>query len=208
MHTKIHFIEAAEKLIREDGIAGVTIRKIATQAGYNSATLYNYFDDLEHLILFASMRHLRAYVRELEKETTRDMNTLEVYRVIYKVFCDYSFRSPTIFHNMFFGRYSAKLNDVLQEYYQLFPDELDNQKSVVKSMLSLGDIYQRDLAIMRALVEEHFVKPEKGNDTVQLIVRTHQSFLADACIRGGQLDIVEHVTKFMELFDYIMEAAK
>ena len=36
----IYFIEAAEKLIRQNGIENLSIRKIATEAGYNSATIY------------------------------------------------------------------------------------------------------------------------------------------------------------------------
>lgn len=49
----IYFIEAAEKLIRQNGIENLSIRKIATEAGYNSATIYNYFNDLEQLTMFA-----------------------------------------------------------------------------------------------------------------------------------------------------------
>lgn len=41
----IYFIEAAEKLIRQNGIENLSIRKIATEAGYNSATIYNYFNE-------------------------------------------------------------------------------------------------------------------------------------------------------------------
>ena len=38
-----YFIEATEKLIRSEGLDGLSIRKIAGEAGYNSATIYNYF---------------------------------------------------------------------------------------------------------------------------------------------------------------------
>ena len=40
----ILFIEAAEKMLREGGLASVSIRKVASEVGYNSATLYNYFE--------------------------------------------------------------------------------------------------------------------------------------------------------------------
>lgn len=63
-----YFIEATEKLIKEDSIAGLSIGKIAAEAGYNSATLYNYFHDLEHLVLFASVRYLREYISTLAKK--------------------------------------------------------------------------------------------------------------------------------------------
>lgn len=45
-----YFIDAAVQIIDEEGIDGVSIRKVADIAGYNSATLYNYFDDLPHLV--------------------------------------------------------------------------------------------------------------------------------------------------------------
>lgn len=44
------FINAAVELIDENGIENVTIRGVAAKAGYNSATIYNYFENLDHLI--------------------------------------------------------------------------------------------------------------------------------------------------------------
>lgn len=204
----IYFIEATEKLIKEEGIDGLSIRKIAAEAGYNSATLYNYFKDLEHLVLFASVRHLREYVNELQKPLKPDMNALEIYRVIYEVFSRMSFRSPEIFYNMFFGRYNGKLSQVLQQYYELFPDELGEHKGFVRRMLCEGNIYKRDLAFMDALVEEGFVKEDQKEIVVQAIVRTHQSFIAEACVIGDDLDIEAHKEQYMKLFDFIMKAAK
>lgn len=203
----IYFIEATEKLIREDGIDGLSIRRIAGEAGYNSATLYNYFDDLEHLVLFASVRHLREYVTALQKSIKPDMDALQIYRIVYENFCEFSFRFPEIFNNMFFGRYKDRLGNVLRRYYELFPDEIGEQKIFVKGMLSQGNIYERDLAFMEGLVEEGFVSPEKKEMTVQLLVRTHQSFIFDASIEGTDLDVERHVESFMKIFDYIMEGA-
>lgn len=45
-----YFIDAANQIIENEGIESVTIRKVADIAGYNSATLYNYFNDLNHLL--------------------------------------------------------------------------------------------------------------------------------------------------------------
>ena len=54
-----YFIIAAQQIIQEEGIKAVTIRKVAALAGYNSATIYNYFENLENLLFFASMKYLR-----------------------------------------------------------------------------------------------------------------------------------------------------
>ncbi len=38
-----HFIDAADQIISDKGIDGLTIRGVSEIAGYNSATLYGYF---------------------------------------------------------------------------------------------------------------------------------------------------------------------
>lgn len=49
------FIEATKSLMDSVGEEGLSIRKIAAKAGYNSATIYNYFQDLDELMLFGSV---------------------------------------------------------------------------------------------------------------------------------------------------------
>lgn len=51
-----YFINATIELMEEIGIENLTIRKVAERAKYNSATLYNYFDSLDELEMFASVK--------------------------------------------------------------------------------------------------------------------------------------------------------
>ena len=73
----MYFVEATEKILKEEGIPGVTIRRIAAEAGYNSATLYNYFQDLDELILFGSVCFLRDYLLSLARHLEPEMTALE-----------------------------------------------------------------------------------------------------------------------------------
>ena len=206
------FIEAAEGLLRKEGPGGLSIRKVASEAGYNSATLYNYFQDLEHLTLFASVRYLREYVALLEKNLTEDMNAFQRYRMIYRCFNTCAFREPEIFHGMFFGRHSGLLGEVLQVYYeQLFPQELDGLSGQMKQMLRLGTMYERDSLMMKDLVAEGFVAPEKAEKTMELMIALHQHYIHEAMIRSaisGDFDTAAHQEGFDAAFLYIMEAAK
>lgn len=206
------FIEAAEGLLRKEGPGGLSIRKVAAEAGYNSATLYNYFQDLEHLTLFASVRYLREYVALLEKNLTEDMNAFQRYRMIYRCFNTCAFREPEIFHGMFFGRHSGLLGEVLQVYYeQLFPQELDGLSGQMKQMLRLGTMYERDSLMMKDLVAEGFVAPEKAEKTMELMIALHQHYIHEAMIRSaisGDFDTAAHQEGFDAAFLYIMEAAK
>ena len=48
--TILYFIQAAEELIAEKGQDNITVREVANRAVYNIATLYNYFENINHLI--------------------------------------------------------------------------------------------------------------------------------------------------------------
>ncbi|WP_283606896.1 TetR/AcrR family transcriptional regulator [Faecalispora anaeroviscerum] len=205
----IFFIEATRELLLTEGVDGLSIRKIATKAGYNSATIYNYFQDLEHLTLFGSVCYLRDYVASLAKSLTPEMNSLERFRMIYRCFNDIAFRNPDIFHNLFFGRRSEMLGDVLHTYYyDLFPEELSGISSTMRQMMISGSMRERDYVTMQAMVQEGFVAPEKADITLDLIIATHQTFIYEACLQGDRLDIQTHKQKFMQLFEYLLDAAK
>lgn len=204
----IYFIEATEKLIQSEGVEGISIRKIANQAGYNSATIYNYFDDLEHLVLFGSVCYLREYVITLGKFLKPDMTSIDRYKTIYKCFNEVAFCYPEIFHNMFFGKYSHKLGMVVKVYYQeLFPSELEGLSEKMKQMLVEGSMRERDEITMECMVQDGFVLEEKADITLELIISLHQSFIYEACLRGETLNIEEHKNKFNRLFEYILEMA-
>lgn len=205
----IYFIEATQKLIRTEGMDSLSIRKIANTAGYNSATLYNYFYDLEHLIMFGSVCYLREYVLALASSLNSEMTSKERFQTIYHCFNEIAFQNPDIFYHMFFGRYSSSLGEVLHTYYyELFPDELDGLGEPMKRMMVAGTMRERDSVTMQAMVEDGFVALEKKDMTLDLIIAVHQSFLYQAYIQNGELDIEKHKQKFNQLFEYLLEAAK
>ena len=205
----IYFIEATRNLIQAEGVDGLSIRKIANEAGYNSATLYNYFRDLEHLTLFGSVCYLRDYVVLLGKSLTPEMNALERFRTIYHCFYDIAFRNPDIFHNMFFGRHSEALGEVLHTYYyELFPDELAGLNEPMRQMLVSGSMRERDSVTMQDMVREGFVSPDKADLTLDLIISVHQNFIYEAAIQGDSLDLDAHKSRFFQMFDYLLAAAK
>ena len=82
----MYFIEATQELILNESIENLSIKKIADTAGYNTATIYNYFEDLEELILYSSIDYLKIYLKDLKSEINYNMKAIEMYETIYKVF--------------------------------------------------------------------------------------------------------------------------
>ena len=116
----MYFIEATQELILDEGLEKLSIKKIAEKAGYNSATIYNYFENLEVLILYASVNYLKDYLNELKNEITADMKAIEVYETVYRIFTKHSFEQPEIFHTLFFGKYSYKLENIIKNTTKSF----------------------------------------------------------------------------------------
>ena len=63
-----YFIKSAQDIMTAEGMQGITLRKVADGAGYNNATLYNYFDDLDHVVLYACLKYLSLYNNSVAKE--------------------------------------------------------------------------------------------------------------------------------------------
>jgi AcrR family transcriptional regulator len=64
---KQYFIDAATEIIRGEGIQALTVRTVAERAGYSYATLYNYFSDLNELLIICTeyfAEETRKYVAE------------------------------------------------------------------------------------------------------------------------------------------------
>ena len=203
-----YFIEATEELIKKEGFAGLTIRKIANAAGYNSATLYNYFEDLADLMLFSSISFLKAYVHELNRRIKPGMSALDRYKTIYETFDKYSFQNPEVFYNLFFGKYSHKLPAVIKQYYELFPEELEGHSPAIRGMLLEGNMYLRDEPVVRDLVEEGCIRAENADIIAHIIPRLQQTFLHEVNLYGDSVDADALHNEFMQMLDYLIETAK
>lgn len=56
--TKQEFILASKQIIEQDGIEHVSVRKVGERSGYSYATIYNYFKDINSLLVYVSMDYL------------------------------------------------------------------------------------------------------------------------------------------------------
>lgn len=74
--TKRYFLDAAKEIIRAEGIAGLTTKKIGEKAAYSYASIYNYFENFNELVclcLEEMAGECAAWVKErLEGGTPRE----------------------------------------------------------------------------------------------------------------------------------------
>ena len=204
----MYFIEATQELILNEGIENLSIKKIADTAGYNTATIYNYFEDLEELILYSSIDYLKIYLKDLKSEINSNMKAIEMYETIYKVFVHHSFEKPEIFHTLFFGKYSYKLEKIIKKYYEIFPDDITGQTDITKSVLVEGNIHNRDLPVIKQMIKEGSILEEDAPYIMEAIVRIHQSYLENILQQREKISLEEHEIKFFKICNFLLKRNK
>ena len=154
------------------------------------------------------MDYLKIYLKDLRDEISSDMKAIEIYETIYKVFVHHSFEKPEIFHTLFFGKYSYKLEKIIKKYYEIFPDDITGQNDITKSVLVEGNIHNRDIPVIKQMIKEGSILEEEAPYIMETIVRVHQSYLENILQQREQISLEEHKIKFFKIFDFLLKRNK
>lgn len=199
-----YFIDAANEIIMKDGLNAVTIRKTADLAGYTSATLYNYFDNLQHLVFLATMTHLEEYNAALPEYLEGSENSIERYMMVCKCFAEYSFADPEVYELLFFTHSDEKLEEYTQQYYDLFPDKIVNDwPAPLNKIYVLNSIYSRSYMMLEDCVQDGFIVPENAKDFNDVNLRVYKTILQD--VQHGQLTKDEAIAMTLKYYFQLME---
>lgn len=198
-----YFIEAAYKLLTEEGIEKITARKVADLAGYNSATLYNYFSNLDHLICYASMVHLRAYYAELDDFVAGTEEPRAIFLKTWQLFSRHSFENPKIFRLIFFSPFRAELKQMIETYFDIFPENFGEHREDLIPMLREGDLKKRNMAILGQKMGSEI--PSEFLEVVnELIIQIYRANL-EAMIAEEFENADEAVEQTLKLIDFALE---
>jgi AcrR family transcriptional regulator len=145
---KKDLILAAYQLIEEKGIDKITIRDIAARASCTSAVIYRHFENLDDLLMYASVRFLEAYVQEFQSIMKTNADALDMERLTWKTFSKYAFRNVEVFDRLFWGKYKDQLGDAIYEYYQIFPDNWKNLDGLYTTVFFNNDLKERNRTVL------------------------------------------------------------
>lgn len=204
-----YFIKATDEIITEEGLAAVNIRKVAQLAGYNSATLYRYFNDLDHLIYYAMMRHLVDYNMVLaQKQRSCKDAEARVY-LVWEEFCKAAFENPVAYRCLFFSRHGVEDPNALQEYYEIFPEEFGAQDDVIiADMLRGSNIIDRNRLLIAPLVKEGKVRAEMLEQVNAMMIYSMHAILRGKEIGTDTKTKEESLDEMMSIVRYLVEEEK
>ena len=196
-----YFIEAADEIILAEGVASLTIRKVADKAGYTSATLYNYFDNLNHLIFLATLKHLEAYNAEIAQRVVSCKNTVDIYLTISACFCEYSFRDPEIYNLLFYSNLDDKVEAYTRQYYELFENQQDSPPTISK-IIGMSNLYRRSLIMLMDCAESGYFSVESAQDFNEVAMLLYRGILKD--VLDGKLTAKDATAKNMRYYCQLM----
>ncbi len=205
----VSFIVATREVILIDGIEKVTVRRIADSVGCNSAKLYFYFKDLDQLVTMACLGYLERYTQTLVSDFDEISDNYQLFFHTWEVFSYFAFSNPSVYNQIFFKNHEVELNEMISEYYRLFPQQFDKISEPVKKMLFAGTILDRNRAILMPLVEDGIIR----SDNIELINELmhhyfHSLLLERARTEGGMLEMERSKKRFMNCLEYLINNEK
>lgn len=171
------FIEAAAEIIKNEGVDALTIRKVADEAAYNSATIYNYFNNLEHLKSLASLMFMKEYTDELDDCVSNAKNAYEINQLVWLCFYKHSFRMPKIYSAIFGNSANKEHNSYINDFYTLFPDHLTVKSPKVKGMIVEENLFDRTMFLLRGCADEGYFRYEDLEEIYELLFFVYQGML-------------------------------
>ncbi|QQK79570.1 TetR/AcrR family transcriptional regulator [Salicibibacter cibi] len=152
-----YFINAAADLIEEVGIEKITARKVAERAGFTTSTIYNYFQELSHVIFFASMRYTKPYLEHLPLYMAQGRNTLEKWLYGWECFCKESFKHPQIYASIFINHLGSIPENLLNHYYSIYKNDLVRLPEHLQSIILEHTLSIRSSLYVQQAVDEEML---------------------------------------------------
>lgn len=200
----ILFINTTQKMIDEEGLDKISVRKIADRAGFHNSTIYLYFKDLDQLIMLASMKYFQEYSHMLELQSQKERSPSENFYAIWDFFFDTILKKPPLFYNFFFGKRSDDLDEIMNLYYKIFPEERRQFSTDIEAMYFGKNLKERSLYLLKPLIpDNNLVTPENLEMLNEITISYCKYKLEQKCqnseLNSGKvkkefLDAVTHIT--------------
>lgn len=161
--TRKEYIEAATKLSNEIGVENLTIRNLADHLGCSSAALYRYFKDKDELTYFVNLQLLERYMIRLNKAQKNWSTVWDKYSGVWDCYCREAFSNPYEFDQLFFKNPNTKLNTLMKEFFEMFPDNIQSSNEIFQEMLTTADFLGRDYRMCLKCVDAGAISLSKAN---------------------------------------------
>lgn len=191
---KKDLIQKTYDILRTEGIQNIKIRRIATEVGCTSTVIYKHFDDLDHLVTFASILYLKDYIEDFKAIVKSDTNILDMNLKLWECFSYYAFQDIPLFELLFWGKYKENLGEMVFEYYQMFRDEMEGFDGLSASIIFNNDLREREYIMLRRAASTGCISYEDIEILSHVVTSMFHGFLLEYNNRNAAM---EGVDRFM-----------
>ncbi|WP_421916365.1 TetR/AcrR family transcriptional regulator [Mesorhizobium sp.] len=92
-------VEAAHKLVQEEGYEGLTIRKLAKRVGYAPMSVYSYFADKQDILFALAEDAFETLARRIEEHTSDD--PVEALQAVVTEYAAFGLGNPNEYRTVF-----------------------------------------------------------------------------------------------------------
>jgi len=145
-----YFIEATKEIIIKEGVEKVTARKVADLAGYSYATIYNYFNDINDLLMTVKKVMIRDIAEYLQKRTEHFAYDVGGIKKIFQTYMEYFFEYPNVFRFFYFTpiiNTKNKQESIIEE-----PEYNMMWKMTFQGLIQEGKVKEEDLEILTSTI--------------------------------------------------------
>lgn len=103
MTTRQKILDVARKMISQQGLASVSMRKIGKKVGISQVAIYRHFADKNELIAQIIDKGYQRLVQNLQSAAAQSNNPAEFISNVIKVYVDFALADPNFFKAVMFS---------------------------------------------------------------------------------------------------------
>lgn len=110
--------DTANKLVEQEGLTGMSARKITSEIGYTPGTIYSFYENLNELTLHVNGKTLDLIYTKLEKSISKTKSTNSAIKAIAETYLSYAQKNINRFRALYEFNYTESNNQSLPDWYQ------------------------------------------------------------------------------------------
>jgi AcrR family transcriptional regulator len=182
--TRTEILEAAQKLIREHGVAGLSLRDLGQQVGMRAQSLYSYFDSKDAIYDALFGQGCREYL-ELRRGAPRTGDARADFRATCRQFVDFCLEDPARYQLLF-----QRTIPGFEPSPESYAPSVEGLEITQQALVEAGGTEPRDLdlftAIVTGLIDQQVSNDPGGDRWYRLLDEALDMYFAhiDARKRG------------------------
>lgn len=162
-HLDVLILEEAKKIVVQEGVDAVSIRKVATSCGLAVGTIYNYYPTKNDLMICLMADYWNEFLKVMDALTQLPMTFQEKIRILYEHFQEFIKTFHEFWLNTGSGKKTTEYTENGKRQKQLFVEALISKMAgIIETaypVLIDGGLTYEELGMM---IMNHFVALSYG----------------------------------------------